>query len=112
MSCNYKILSESKDGLIYKCYGCGAISVVYRNIGIKLNIRTYGQFERALRSAYNAFINKSDNPDLIIKVTTPYEGIDLLFTQEEMEDLLDMINRADLLIQVAQLTQIPCNEQE
>ena len=110
LDCNYHVLSETSDGLMYKCDHCGAVNVVYKNIGIKLNIQTYRQFYEALRGAYERFMNRVDSTDLIIKVATPYVGIDLLFTQSEMEDLLDMINRADLLIQVTQLTKISCNE--
>ena len=110
MDCSYHVLSETNDGLMYKCDDCGAVNVVYNNIGIKLNIQTYRQFYEALRAAYERFMNSIDSPDLIIKVATPYVGIDLLFTQSEMEELLDMINRADLLIQVTQLTKITQNE--
>ncbi|MEL6864122.1 MAG: DUF6686 family protein [Bacteroidota bacterium] len=99
MCCKYSILAESAHATIRYCHHCNTYSLLYNNVVMNFEIAGFERFKDNLVRCYehntkNHCIVHRKVRDIVFN--TSLEGLQLLFSTEEVGELLSLIQEAQL----------------
>jgi len=95
--CTYHHLTNSKFGSIKWCEKCGIFHLEFGNIAMNFNVESFSGFKENLLACYQHYSGAEccRNQRSII-FNTRIEGMQLLFSTEEVGNLLAMMQEAEL----------------
>lgn len=95
--CKYSILAQNSKGVIRYCYDCGTFNLLYGNILMNFNSTGFTQFKENVTKCYEENIKcNCERKRRDIFFNTRVEGLQLVFSTDEVGDLLSMIQAANL----------------
>ncbi|MEM9822669.1 MAG: DUF6686 family protein [Bacteroidota bacterium] len=93
----YSVLAKRKQGIIRWCHDCKTYNLAYHNICLNFNATGFEKFKESMEACYEENIkrtNRRNCKDIFIE--TSLEGLQLLFSTNEIGELLSMLQEASL----------------
>ena len=100
-----EVLHLTESGYVARCNHCGILQLAFGNVIIDQNPDDFKAFTRLVRQ-YRKQYAETKNPKLKeIWLRTPYCGFRMIFSYEEIVQLDEIIQQAQLIITAEQLMQ-------
>ena len=101
-----KTLTQQENGYIGYCAGCQSFNVAYKNSLFILSESEFDCYRQVMadRTGMNPFFTTHDK-EWILK--TPMPNYYLMFSEAELDEIIQMMNEASLLMEVNQLLRTP-----
>lgn len=101
--CDYKVLHQNEHGYVVKCKKCDCVKVAFGTTAISLTRKQLDEFTETLReySEANSFGLYPNHK--AIAIPTCAKSIQLLYSAEDLKNLLEMLDEANLSLAIEQL---------
>jgi hypothetical protein len=99
--CKYTALTNNGDGRVRWCYDCKTYNVNFNNLIMSFTIQSFSSFKNNLVACYEENINRNCCRDeRQILFNTQVEGMQLLFSTNEVGSFLSLMQEAELSLMV------------
>ena len=89
--CKSKILKTSDDGYVMHCKGCGQIQVAFGTTIISMTQSKFYEYIKAIDDLYSIHNLYPFKDEKLIKIPTPARGVIMVYSVNELKDLLHML---------------------
>lgn len=101
--CNYDILHHNEHGYIVKCRGCENLKVAFGTTTLTLNEDDFYELKYIADACYDRYKNCSCRSQKQIQIPTTTQAITLVYTLEELEKLIQLMDEAYINMEVQRL---------
>ncbi|SEA03313.1 hypothetical protein SAMN05192529_106150 [Arachidicoccus rhizosphaerae] len=93
--CDFNNLSSSENGFILRCRQCGYYQIGFAGVMLSLNIEDYTKFCQLIEHLATKQVPVEKWSARHIVIPTPYYGVNMLLCKHEIDDLSQLISKAD-----------------
>ena len=93
--CDFNNLSSNENGFVLRCRQCGYYQIGFAGLMLSLNTGDYDKFCRLIEHLSEKDIPEAQWSARHIVIPTPYYGVNLLLCKNEIDDLQQLVFRAE-----------------
>lgn len=95
------IINKNDVGVIFMSTQCGCLNVCLRNVCLHIDRESLIGFTQMVEDIYHR--NAHHDEDKIVRVSTPYAGLNFYFTLEDIKLIINLTSEAELLLSAMEI---------
>ncbi|MES2396088.1 MAG: DUF6686 family protein [Bacteroidota bacterium] len=101
--CDHKILDHSEHGYVIRCEKCKHLQIAFGTIAISLTEKQLYEFMQAIKEYFETYKYYECRTEKIIRIPTVNQSILLVYSLNELETLIHIIEKAHMSLEIEKL---------
>ena len=107
LMCDFHILHHNAHGYVVKCPGCKTIKMAFGSVAFSMTLDQFYEFQTLVRLHYGTHSSCIWRGQKRAEIPTANPAITLIYSLEELEALSDLMNEAELALEIERLLNVP-----